>query len=158
MTAESRVVAVAHLFEHPQHVDTIAGWIHREWWEGKPGHSVDTMAARLRTGSAPDAVPLSLIALVQGEPVGTVNLVENDNEARPDLKPWLAALLVKAEYRGRGVGSKLVRALSAEAARLGIPRLYLGTDIPPYYERFGACVFEKGEDGYCIMNLPTKRS
>lgn len=146
---------IAHLFEHPEHLPEIARRIHEEWWAGKPGHTVETMAARLATASHRDAVPLSLVALIDESPVGTVNLVENDNDERPDLSPWLAALLVWPEQRGLGIGSQLVRALVAEAARLDIPRFYLGTDIPQYYIRLGAERYERGPGGYCIMCLRT---
>jgi len=148
-------VRIAHLFEHPAHVDEVARWIHREWWQDKPGHTVETMAARLREAKDRSAVPLSLVALHGGKPVGTVNLVANDNDERPDLSPWLAALLVRPDHRGRGVGSALVRSLVAEGARLGIPRMYLGTDIPGYYTRLGAVLFEKVSDEYCILCLRT---
>jgi predicted N-acetyltransferase YhbS len=148
-------IRIAHLFQHSEHVHKVARWIHEEWWRDKPGHTVETMEARLREARDRSAVPLSLIALRAGEPVGTVNLVANDNEERPDLTPWLAALLVRPEHRGRGVGSALVRVLAAEAGRLAIPRLYLGTDIPGYYERLGAALFERVSEEYCILCLRT---
>lgn len=144
---------IVHLFERPEHLDEVARWIHEEWWADKPGHSVGTMAARLREAGDPDAIPLSLLALDGDRPVGTVNLVENDNDERPELTPWLAALLVTPAARGRGVGSALVRALAGEAARLGVGRLYLGTDIPEYYLRLGAETFEEYPDGYRIMTM-----
>ena len=84
-----------------------------------------------------------------------MNLVDNDHESRPDLSPWLAALLVSPNHRGRGVGSRLVRSLVLEAVRLAIPRVYLGTDIPEYYARLGAELYEQSPDGYCIMCLST---
>jgi putative acetyltransferase len=149
-------IRIAHLFEHPEHVDTVAHWIYEEWWKDRPGHTVETMAARLREAKDRNGVPLSLVALQAGEPVGTVNLVDNDNEERPDLKPWLAALLVRPEHRGCGVGSALVRSLAAEAGRLGIPRMYLGTDIPGYYARLGAELFEKVSDEYSILCIRTR--
>jgi predicted N-acetyltransferase YhbS len=146
-------VEIAHLFQHPEHVHEVARWIHEEWWRDKPGHTVETMATRLREAKDRNGVPLSLVALRAEGPVGTVNLVANDNEERPDLAPWLAALLVRPEHRGRGVGSALVRSLVAEAGRLGISRMYLGTDIPGYYERLGAVLFERVSDQYCILCL-----
>jgi predicted N-acetyltransferase YhbS len=105
------------------------------------------MAARLATASDPDTIPLSLLALCDDTPIGTVNLVENDNDERPDLSPWLAALLVLPEHRGQGVGSQLVRSVIAEAARLGIRQVFLGTDIPQDYARLGATMHEEGADG-----------
>lgn len=86
----------------------------------------------LRQANNPDAIPLSLLALVDGEPVGTINLVENDDESRSHLRAWLAALFVVAKQRGRGIGTDLVGALADKAAALGISTLYLGTDNPNF--------------------------
>lgn len=148
-------VEIRHLCDCPEHLGTVARWIHEEWWSDKPGHTVDTMASTLREASDKNAVPLSLVALFTGDPVGTVNLVANDNEGRPDLTPWLAALLVVPEHRSQGVGSNLVRALLKEAARLRVRELYLGTDIPGYYARLGAAMYDDGSADYCIMVIKT---
>lgn len=148
-------IEITHLFECPEHLGALATLIHEEWWSDKSGHSVSTMTARLAQAKDSGAIPLSLVALRDGRPVGTVNLVENDNDERPDLTPWLAALLVVPDARGLGIGARLVRALLAAAARLGIPTLYLGTDIPDYYARLGASLFAEHEGGYRIMTIDT---
>jgi predicted N-acetyltransferase YhbS len=148
-------VEIRHLCDCPEHLGTVARWIHEEWWSDKPGHTVETMASRLGEASDQNAVPLSLVALRAGNPVGTVNLVVNDYEERPDLAPWLAALLVVPEHRGQGVGSNLVRALLKEAARLRVQQLYLGTDIPEYYAKLGAVMYEEVSADYCIMVINT---
>lgn len=148
-------IKITHLFDHPEHLRDVARWIHEEWWADKPGHTLDSMAARLATASDRNAIPLSLLAFRDEIPIGTVNLVENDNDERPDLSPWLAALLVLPEHQGQGVGSQLVRSVIAEAGRLGIPQVFLGTDIPQYYARLGATMHEQGADGYCIMVMGT---
>jgi hypothetical protein len=86
-------IEIKHLCGCPEHLGTVARWIHEEWWSDKPGHTVETMASRLGEASDQNAAPLSLVAPHAGNPVGTVNLVANDNEEHPDLAPWLAALL-----------------------------------------------------------------
>jgi len=144
---------IEHLHDHPEHFPTVAAWIHREFWIGREGHSPQRMEARLRTASDPDRIPLSLLALADGEPAGTVNLVENDDEEREHLTPWLAALLVVPEQRGKGVGSRLVLELVDHARRLGVRRMYLGTDIPAFYERLGATVHEQVTDAFCVMAI-----
>lgn len=144
---------IVHLFERSEHLTTVASWIHNEWWTEKPGHPVETMVTRLREASNPKAIPLSLIALDGETPVGTVNLVESDNDERPDLTPWLAALLVLPEYRDRGFGKALVQELAIQAKGLGVSRMFLGTDIPEYYARLGANMVDVGDEAYCIMAM-----
>jgi predicted N-acetyltransferase YhbS len=111
------------------------------------------LAGYLRDAFRPDAIPLSLLALVEKEPVGTVNLIENDDDRRIHLRPWLAALVVVPRYRGRGIGSQLVRELAGLAATLGYCSVYLGTDNPGFYARLGATVNEQVTNEFAIMQL-----
>lgn len=145
---------IDHLFDHPGRIPLVAGWIHDEFWKEKPCRRVETIENLLRQARDPDRVPLSLLALVDGQPAGTVNLVQTDSETRPDLHPWLAALVVTPENRRRGVGTALVRELARHAARLGFHELYLGTDIAGFYLRLGAERFQQVRGDLCIMRLP----
>ncbi len=144
---------IDHLFHHPEHVPLVAAWIYDEFWAGKPGSSVETFVALLRDARDPDRIPLSLLALADGRPAGTVNLIHSDSPSRPHLHPWLAALFVVPELRSQGIGQALVRALLAEARRLRVPELFLGTDIPGYYVRFGATVAERVDDTLVVMRI-----
>ena len=144
---------IDHLFNHPEHIPLVATWIYDEFWAGKPGSSVETFVALLRDARDPDRIPLSLLALVDGRPAGTVNLIHSDSPSRPHLHPWLAALFVVPELRSQGIGQALVRALLAEARRLRVPELFLGTDIPGYYVRFGATVAERVNDTLVVMRI-----
>lgn len=148
-------IEVVHLFEQPAHLATVAGWIHQEWWTTTPGHTPGTTAVRLREASSANRIPLSLLALVNGKPAGSVNLIENDDANHPHLTPWLAALLVLPEFRSQGLGSVLVRRCLAEASRLGVTRLYLGTTIPDFYKKLGAEILEPVGTGFWIMRLAT---
>jgi GNAT superfamily N-acetyltransferase len=146
-------VVVDHLFQHREHIRLAATWIYDQFWSQKPGYSVELFESLLHQASDPDRIPLSLLALVDGAPAGTVNLIHSDSESRPDLHPWLAALVVVPECRGRGIGSLLVRTLVTQAQRLGLPHLFLGTDIPGFYTRLGATVYEQVTDATCVMRI-----
>jgi GNAT superfamily N-acetyltransferase len=51
---------------------------------------------------------------------------------------WLADLFVLEAHRGKGLGTKLAEAASAEAERLGLRQMMLATkDAHALYERFG---------------------
>ena len=147
---------ITHLFEHPSHRHLVARWIFDAFWRERPesGYTASVIGRRLADAFDPDRIPLSLLALVDGRPAGTVNMIENDDSKRPHLRPWLAALFVVPELRGAGVGSALVRALCHHAARLDLPELYLGTDIPDFYRRLGAVLVERDGDHH-VMRLHT---
>jgi len=149
----SALITVAHLFEQPQHRLAVASLIHREFWTGVTGASVQAMAARLGQAISADALPLCLVALRDGAMVGVVNLVDNDDNERTDWWPWLAGLVVAEPYRGQGVGSLLVQSLLVHARRLGLSRLYFGTDGPGFYARLGAVVHEVPREGFWFMRF-----
>lgn len=151
------IVEVAHLFNHSEHVPLVAGWIYDAFWRDKPGYVVATFERLLRDASDPARIPLSLLAFADGVPAGTVNLIESDSPTRPHLHPWLAALFVAPEHRGSGVGRTLCRAVVAEARRLGVADLYLGTDIPSFYAALGAELYEQLAGSLCIMRFRLAR-
>ena len=146
-------VQIDHLFEHPRFVRLVAGWIYEEFWRDKPGYGVEKFEGLLRQADDAGRIPLSLIALSDGQPAGTAQLIRSDSERRPHLTPWLAALIVAEPYRRRGIGGLLVRRVAAEAARLGYAELIFGTDIPDFYARFGAGVHERFPGRLCIMRM-----
>lgn len=128
--------------------------IYNEFWiDVEDGMSLGDLIAHLKTASGPQQMPLSLIALVDGQLAGTINLIENDDENRAHLRPWLAAMVVRADLRGRGIGSALVKALLVDARLMGIPTVYFGTDGPGFYERLGAVKHEHVRDDFAIMKF-----
>jgi predicted N-acetyltransferase YhbS len=145
---------ICHIFEAPTHRPVVASWIYEAFWFGQDGFSPEFFEERLAEASDPDNIPLSLLALEQGEPVGTVNLIVNDDPARPHLTPWLAALYVDPAFRGRGHAKGLTRRLLNEAARLDCPAVYLGTHIPRFYAPFGAEIHEAVAEDFWILRIP----
>ncbi|MFL5238135.1 MAG: GNAT family N-acetyltransferase [Rhizomicrobium sp.] len=87
---------------------------------------------------------VALVAKADGEPVGTCLLVESEIEPNHDLSPWLAGLFVVPEYRRKGAGAVLVRAIEDQARQRGFSRLYLyTTDAVGFYARLGWLVLDR---------------
>src|SRR5262245_6919275 len=99
---------IRDLFQVPEHLPTVAGWIYDEFWAGKGQLTTESIAQLLGQATHEKSIPLSLLALELDEPVGTINLIENDDEQRVHLRPWLAALFVLPAHRHGGIGSMLV--------------------------------------------------
>ena len=106
----------------------------------KNGFSVADLEGFLSNATDPGRIPLSLLALDEaGEPVGTINLIDNDDRDAARTSPLAG---------GAGGGAGLARGAAwarpwcarwpPEAARLGFAQLYFGTDGPGFYERLGA--------------------
>ena len=145
---------IRHIFETPDHRPLVASWIYEAFWFGQEGYSPEYFEAVLGEAADPENIPLSLLALEDEVPVGTVNLIVNDDPERPHLTPWLAALYVDPGFRGRGHAVALVRRLLDEAARLNCAEVYLATHIPDFYRRFGAEIHEEVAEDFWVMRIP----
>jgi predicted N-acetyltransferase YhbS len=148
---------IVDLCERSHDIGIVASWIYREFWSDKDGFSPVHFERLLSKACDPSAIPIALVATVGGTPAGTVSLIENDDEQRPYLRPWLAALYVAPEYRSQGIGSSLVNALRARADKLGESEIFLGTDNPIFYQRLGAVFFEAPRSGFFIMKLQRRQ-
>ncbi len=55
----------------------------------------------------------------------------------------IRSLAVRAEYQGRGIGSRLVRSCLEEARQLGVKRVFVLTANTRFFERFGFQLFPR---------------
>ena len=128
----------AWLSERPEWVPRLAALHHAQWSPLLPHWTLAQAQADLASHHGGARVPTTLLALVDGELAGSVSLLANDDERIRAWSPWLASLLVLPEYRGRGIGERLVRRCVALAHSLGIGTLYLYTDYAAaWYEKLG---------------------
>ena len=100
----------------------------------KPDMTPESRAQALGNRSGKTSIPLTLVALDQKIPIGSVSLVEHDLDSRPDLSPWVASVVVRSDYQRQGAGTALMRRIETEAVKLGIKKLYLFTpDMEVFY-------------------------
>jgi GNAT superfamily N-acetyltransferase len=147
-------IIVDYLANHPKLGHELA---RLSWAEWRPiyqarGQTFEHALKNYRDRTNTDCLPLALVALHSGELVGTVSLKFNDLDTRPDIDPWLGALLVLPSWRGRGAGSLLMRRAVEEAARLRIPTLFLWTSSAErLYLKLGWRAIERTD--YCGKNI-----
>lgn len=144
-------ISIRHIFDFPEMIPQVADWIYNQFWTDQQVVTAAVLADLLRDNVDANSIPLSLLAFVDETPVGTINLIESDDEAYPHLTPWLAALYVKPEFRDQGIGSVLVKDLLQKARGLKIRKLYLGTERPDFYIRLGAKFLEESKPGFSIL-------
>ena len=92
------------------------------------GSSLQDEIKRLEAFTADQARQVALMARCDGAPAGTCLLAQKELEPCHPVSPWLAGLYVTPEYRRRGVGGMLVRAIEDQARQRGNTQLYIYTD------------------------------
>ncbi len=141
MTAATNAAGfrIDYLARHPEHVGTLADLHVAEWRSILPDWTYAEAFAELASHAVGPVIPTTFVALADdGALLGSCSLLENDHEEIREYSPWLASLYVLEEQRGRGVGSALTRRVVAEAAALGVAKLYLYVrDAQRFYESLG---------------------
>ena len=140
------VTRIEYLADHLSVIPLLAEWQHREWSHFRPNDTVADRAQRLHASARREGHPLTLVALADGELLGSASLVPCDMEIRQDLTPWLADVYVSPVHRRHGTGAALVRRVVQEAARLSAPSLYLFTtskENERFYVNLGWSVRER---------------
>lgn len=114
----------------------IIKWQYKTWGK-KDGLRYDCVESNIRHSIMKDRIPLTYIALVDGELAGYHQIDLHDMEARPDIYPWLINLFVVKKFRKQGVASALLKNVPNVLKKLKINHLYLYTSVNGMYEKFG---------------------
>jgi GNAT superfamily N-acetyltransferase len=131
------MITVIFLKEKPDFVPVVSEWVYNEWYDKKKT-TLNKVIDYYNSFLNDDKIPMSLVAIQEGKPVGTVCLWENDLRSRKDMEPWLAALYVPKVYRNRGIARLLINKLTSVCKELGFNKLYLRTETGyDYYKKLG---------------------
>ena len=118
---------IAKLADHPEAIPVIRRWFEMEWaayyGPGGPGDAEQDLLAY----SSREKLPVGLIAFDDDQLCGIAALKAHSMSTHTHLGPWAAAGLVRPPFRGRGIGSSLVRALEEVARGFGYSTIYCGT-------------------------------
>lgn len=124
---------IVNIQKHKEYIPTVANWIYNEFIAGHiPDCSESDIIEALNNRKISD-IPMTFICLEKSGCVGTVSLFSNDLSRLSQFTPWLAALYVAEEYRGRGIARMLINCIEHEAARLGYRKIYLRTETAQDY-------------------------
>ncbi|HEV8452779.1 MAG TPA: GNAT family N-acetyltransferase [Gaiellales bacterium] len=132
-------IAIDTLAEHPDLVSEVVEIAWREWGASLPGHE---HARWLREAERDSRLHLptsaAFVALDRDRAVGVVQLHEFEIDALRDRSPWVCGMVVRPNYRGAGIGSRLLAALERFAAGHGVAQLWVFTESAAgFYERCG---------------------
>lgn len=134
--------------------DAIAdrGW--HEWWTDT-GVSLADYSRGIKSMAVADGIPCAFVAHDVERYVGSVLLIESDLVSRMHYTPWIAALWVDPEFRGRGVAYELITKARQEAARLGHATCYLCATPgnSDYYLARGFQLLETGVEELNVFSI-----
>ena len=120
-------------------IDTVLGWHWHEWSHGHEDADRDAWRRHIVERTNLDRIPFTLVAYLDGVPVGCVSVCDDDRDDRfLDRGPWLSGMFVIGVARNLGVGRELLRTAEEHARRLGVRELWLHTgEAGPFYDRCG---------------------
>jgi len=134
-------MTISPLADLPDAIETLAQWFYDEW-HAFDGRRMENIATQLSENLNRDFMPITFVAHRNRLPLGSVSLDRFDFPAFDYLSPWLSSLYVHPSFRGKGIGSSLVRHLQHFAVSQGIGPIYLWTPgSTQLYERCGWVAF-----------------
>src|SRR5204863_6489616 len=90
---------IDYLADRPEFIPTLARWHFQEWAYLRSGDSVEARITRLQGYCARGEIPFTVVAVSDGELLGSASLVNHDMDDRPELSPWLAGVFVRPACR-----------------------------------------------------------
>jgi len=129
---------MGYLADRPELVPLLADWFFKEWGGRGPSSTLDGFTERLSGRLNRDQPPITFVAFLGDEPVGTAALKIREMETHPQYEYWLGSVYVREEHHGQGFASELIKAVVTKASQLGIANLYLYTrGKVGLYSKFG---------------------
>jgi GNAT superfamily N-acetyltransferase len=116
------------LFERKSLYPILAYWSYNNWYLTRKV-PFKYVLHEYKRRALPDSLPCSFVAFWGELPVGMVSIKETDMLRRQELSPWLSALYVSPEYRGKGIGNELINAVLNHCSRKGFKIVFLFIDI-----------------------------
>lgn len=126
------------LVNKPQHIEDVAKMVYKEFVVPTSSKKTYKEVVEFFKRTYENKFPITFIANVDGQCVGTVSVFENDWKERPQFKPWLASLFVEPSYRSQKIGFYLINALLEHMKKIGCTKVFLKTEnAAVYYEKRG---------------------
>ncbi|MFE3576798.1 GNAT family N-acetyltransferase [Lysinibacillus sp. NPDC059133] len=126
------------LVNKPEYIEDVAEMVYKEFVVATRSKKTYEEVVDFFKRTYVNEFPITFIANVDGQCVGTVSVFENDWKERPQYKPWLASLFVEPSYRSQKMGFYLIKALLEHMKKIGYTKVFLKTEnASVYYEKRG---------------------
>ena len=131
------MVKIEYLADHPEWIHLIA-FMHQLEMRTASDRNFDRSIQRFSERMNRHTLPMTLVAVEDTIPVGSVSLLEHQLDSHLNLSPWVASLFVLEQYRNLGIGIRLMQEIEMIASAIGHTSLFLFTHTAKaYYENRG---------------------
>lgn len=119
--------------KHPEYKDQAIAYFQKSWKGVDP--IIYEQAISFSVGAL-DFLPQWYLLLKENTIIGCAGLITNDFISRGDLYPWLCALFIDENYRGKAYAILLMEKVKEDTRSFGFKNLYLCTSLENYYEKY----------------------
>lgn len=119
--------------KHPEYKDQAIAYFQKSWKGVDP--IIQEQAISFSVGAL-DFLPQWYLLLKENTIIGCAGLITNDFISRGDLYPWLCALFIDENYRGKAYAILLMEKVKEDTRSFGFKNLYLCTSLENYYEKY----------------------
>jgi GNAT superfamily N-acetyltransferase len=127
------------LAKHPDWAPQLATWTYNAWHSYNPDLSEADELSKIKTRMNTDRIPLTLVLVASGSPVGMANLkLTADVPGLPQDKVWVGSFYVEPQYAGGA--TKLLQAICQQAIKLNVKELWVwesSPNAPAFYLEHG---------------------
>ncbi|WP_295893936.1 GNAT family N-acetyltransferase [uncultured Vibrio sp.] len=117
---------ISLLADHPYEAPKIAKWYYDEWARIASNVTEEIVLEKVVEKSVNrTSIPLSLVAHLDGELIGVIELKIRENKNYPEYEHWIGGVFTNHNHRGKGVAHVLIESAKDKALNLGIKTLYL---------------------------------
>ncbi|GLR04386.1 N-acetyltransferase [Vibrio hyugaensis] len=117
---------ISLLADFPHEAPNIAKWYYDEWASMAPDFTEAMVLEKVIEKSVNrNEIPLSLVAHIDKELVGVIELKFRENKHYPEYEHWVGGVYTHPGHRGKGVAHSLLNSAKEKAISLGVKQLYL---------------------------------
>ena len=122
------------LGQRPDFISVCAAWAFGEWG-CLNGDLYERLLEDYTLRAHAIDIPAMWVAVENEKAVGMVSLKNTGHKDGPAIRPWVGSLYVHSWFRGKGIGSRLLKTTEDHARTLGFNELFLYTSLRDDYYR-----------------------
>ena len=128
---------IYNLADKMEFLDEVVEWLYNEWGVHGEKNNKAFWKSWVNSSLSKTDIPQTYIAIEGIELLATFSLWRCDLQSRQDLFPWFGGLVVKKDYRSKGIGKLMQYKALSILSSLGYKEVYCFSEFANYYETTG---------------------